>query len=226
MRFFLIISLLSITLGFSQENSDSNRITNNFSAFESNLTGAWVKNANTKIKGTVYLYDNWMTSGIITTLDGVNVSLKGLNYDTHSDSFVAKVSNDSVYMFNNANIKEVRINSTNFKRYPIMGKNKNVFYQTLAVGKDMEIIKKGVKKIKPGIVNRLTQVASPDEYVLKSTYYLLSDNELKEIKLKKKAFSKLFGDNSKTISNFISDEKLSVSDERDLQVILNYYNTL
>ena len=219
--------MLTISLGFAQKNSYSSRVINDFSALNTNLSGAWIKNPiYHQIQGSVYLYENWLTYGIITTNEDLNISIKGLNYDTSIDHFVAKISTDSVYRFDNSNIKEVLINKVKFKKYPITEFNEKVYFQVMAIGKNIELLKRSTKKLSRGILNPMTQVASPDKYVNKTTYYIFTENELKEIKLKKKAFCKLFGENSKIISKYISEKKLSLNEERNLQVILNYYNTL
>lgn len=226
MRYF-IICLLTISLGYAQENTYSSRVINNFSALDTNLSGAWIKNPiYHQIQGTVYLYDNWLTYGVITTNENLNISLKGLNYDTSIDHFVAKISMDSVYKFDNSNIKEVIINKVKFKKYLSTEFNRKVYFQVIAIGKEIEFLKRTTKKLTPGILNPMTQVASPDKYVNKTTYYIFRENELKEMRLRKKAFCKLFGENSKVINKYISDKNLSLNEDRNLQVILNYYNTL
>ncbi len=227
MRLLLLLFMLNVMVCQSQS-SNSKRLTNDYSALNTNLSGAWISsNSANNIEGSVYLYDKWETNNaIILTKDGQKLSIKGLNYDTMIDAFVAKVATDSVYVFNNNDIKEVRINENRFKRYFAEEINRLVYFQVLAVGKDMEFLKTNTKKIKNGMLNPLTQVSTPDKYVNDSKIFLKRGNKITEIKLKKKAFSRLFDKNSKAISSFISNENLSLNDERNLQKILNYYNTL
>ena len=198
----------------------------NLTSNSSYTSGSWVRNfEDTTIEGSVYLFEDWDTKGIIINADGKNLSISGLNYDTKNDAILAKISNDSVYMFNNANIKEVIINKKRLKRYRD-NRNQTSYMQVLAMNNNIEILKKNEKKIKKGLKDPLTQVKERDRYLNVYRMYFKKGNTIKEFKLKNKTFSKLFGIHAKEISDYMSKMKISVKDETKLQMVLNYYGTL
>ncbi len=227
MRFLTSLLLILISSNFYSQSHEIGAGLQNLTNDSAYTSGTWIRNfEDPTIKGSVYLYENWFTQGIITTKEDKNISIKGLNYETKNDSFVAKISTDSIYIFNDSNIKEVRINNDRFKKYFNQETNSLSFFQVLAVGKDIEILKLNSKKIKNGAINPLTQVKEHDKYINEFKYYLKRGQDIKEIKLKKNAFCRLFTEDSKSINSFISENNLSLKDERNLQVILNHYNTL
>ena len=220
----VIIFFLFITFALGQNNSEV-RIRNDYSALNPNLSGAWIYNNEVNnVQGSYYLFKDWSLQGILITNNDQNLSLTGLNYDTKTNSFVAKVSEDSVYVFNNDNIKEVIISRKKFKRYLNTGMKS--YFEVVAVSKDIEILKKYEKKLKKGTLNPLTQQTSPDHYVDIITYYFYNQGKLKELKLAKKPFINMFGEKSEVIKKYISKNNVSLNDERNFQTILNYYNTL
>ena len=220
----VIIFFLFITFALGQNNSEV-RIRNDYSALNPNLSGAWIYNNEVNnVQGSYYLFKDWSLQGILITNNDQNLSLTGLNYDTKTNSFVAKVSEDSVYVFNNDNIKEVIISRKKFKRY--LNTGMKTYFEVVAVSKDIEILKKYEKKLKKGTLNPLTQQTSPDLYVDIITYYFYNQGKLKELKLAKKPFINMFGEKSEVIKKYISKNNVSLNDERNFQTILNYYNTL
>ncbi|MFH6768110.1 hypothetical protein V8G56_05115 [Gaetbulibacter aquiaggeris] len=220
----VIIFLLFITFALGQNNSEV-RIRNDYSALNQNLSGAWIYNNEVNnVQGSFYLFKDWSIQGILITNNDQNLSLTGLNYDTKTNSFVAKVSEDSVYVFNNENIKEVIINRKKFKRY--LNTGMKTYFEVVAVSNDIEILKKYEKKLKKGILNPFTQQTSPDNYVDVITYYFYNHGKIKELKLAKKPFINMFGEKSEAIKKYISKNNVSIKDERNFQTILNYYNTL
>jgi hypothetical protein len=220
----LSIFLLSATTLFAQRD-DSTRITNDYSGLSANSTGAWISNSEKNdIDGSVYLDDNWKSYAIITTQTDRKLIINDLNYDTKNNNFLVKVSNDSVYVFDNANIKEVRLNNKTFKEYKLHGKK--TFLEVVAFNTNFEILKAHTKIVKKGNLNPLTQVKDNDQYVSKELLYAKKGNVIKELKLNKKAFSKLFNKDAKKVLNYIKDNNINVKDEKRLQTILNFQNTL
>ncbi|SHI34342.1 hypothetical protein [Algibacter luteus] len=218
------IFLLSVTLVFAQRD-DSTRITNDYSGLNSNSIGAWISNPiDDGVDGSMYLYDNWKSYAIISTQNDKKLIINDLNYDTKNNKFCVKVSNDSVYVFDNASIKEVRLNNKTFKEYSLQGKR--TFLEVIAFNEDLEILKWHTKIVKKGNLNPLTQVKEKDRYVNKEILYSKKGNVIKELKLNKKAFSNLFSKDAKMVLNFIKDNNINIKDEKRLQTILNFQNSL
>ena len=191
-------------------------------------SGLWVVNSNNtdnKIEGSPYLFENWNTKGIITSIDDKTTSIQNLNYDIIIDAIVLKMSADSLFIFENKNIKEVKINNKTFKRF--YDSNTSSYFQVLAVGQDLRILKKYELTIREGVFNQLTQQKStPDKYIINESYHSMKENRIQEFKLNKKSLCELFGENSSKIKKFISTEKMDIKNEENLQLILNYNDTL
>ena len=222
----LFLLILSTTV-LAQDDGTIGAGLNNLNSKSAYTAGTWIKNfEDTTIKGNVYLYENWNTVGVIVTSNDINLSIVGLNYDTKNNNFVAKVSEDSVYVFNNKDIKEVKINKNYFKPYKNNKDGSDKYYEVLAMSNDIEILNDNIKVVQKGKLNPITQVTEQDKYVNMPVYYLKMGDKINEIKLKNKSFSKHFGKKEKEIKSFINDKNLSLKDERNFQVILNYYNTL
>ena len=226
MKLSIFISIFAVCLVHGQSRGGvSSTMRSDLTGFKGSLRIK--KNESSKeTKGSVYLYENWNTIGVIVTNENKSMSMGGLNYDTESDVFVVKSSKDSVYMFDDTNLKEVVINKKRYKKYFNLEDGTQYYLEILARNNDIEILKKTNKKIRFGLLDPLTQISADDEYIAVKTYYLKKGDEISEIKLKKKPFCNVFGKESKAIKKFISNKNLSLSDERSLQVILNYYNTL
>ncbi len=221
---FFGLFLLNVCIVFAQRD-DSTRITNDYSGLVVNSTGAWISNPlDDGIEGSIYLYDNWKSYAIVTIQEEKKLIITDLNYDTKNNNFVVKVSNDSVYVFNNDNLKEVRLNNKKFKEYTLKGKKR--FLEVVAFNKNFEILKSYSKVVRKGKLNPLTQVKETDRYVLKETIYSKKGNSIKEIKLNKKVFSNLFGKDSKKVRDFITDNNINLKEEKKIQTILNFQNTI
>ena len=72
----------------------------------------------------------------------------------------------------------------------------------------------------------MTQTSTPDKYVDVKRVFFKKGNEVTETKLSKKQFYKLFDDKSNLIKAYVSKNRMSLKDDKNLQKILNYYNTL
>jgi hypothetical protein len=226
----LVICLISST-SFAQYDV-STFGNSNISPVASNTAGLWIisKGTSENIGGSLYLFDNWDTNGYLTTIADKKLSLYGMNYDTKSDAFVVKISKDSIFMFDDSQIKEVIIDNKRFKKYDnvpnIDQADRKSYLEVLANTNDIEILKFHGKILKLGIMNPLTQISTPDKYIDYHKIYFKKGATIKEIKLNKKEFSEQFDSKSKEIKKFISENKISLKEEKNLQKILNYYNSL
>ena len=195
---------------------------------ETNSSGMWIVNnvAAAKIQGSFYLSEDWFSKGYLTRTDGKVVPVLGLNYDTKSDAFVVKISNDSIFKFNNTTIKEVNLGNMKFRKYNNVIDSRPSYLEVLANTNDIEILKHHGKQIKLGVKNPMTQTSTPDKYVDVKRVFFKKGNEVTETKLSKKQFYKLFDDKSNLIKAYVSKNRMSLKDDKNLQKILNYYNTL
>jgi len=226
-----VIIFISAFLGFGQSNfligTDINNNATNITSYNSgtylNLGGS---KTTSKVKGTPYLFDDWNNISVVTTLDDQKFKIVNLNYDTKLDLFVAKISQDSVFMFKPNYLKEVTINNRRFKKYLNQETALFNYYEVIATNDDTEILKRNQKVLRIGITNRLTMEKESDYFILKEDYYLNKNGNLTELSIKKKNILKLFGDKSQTVKKFIADNKLSIKEDVDLRKIFNYYESL
>lgn len=222
---------MSALAGYGQSNFLTGADINNSSASITNYnSGTYVKLGGSKtiskVKGTPYLFDDWNNTSVVTTLDDQKFKIVNLNYDTKSDLFVAKISQDSVFMFKPNYLKEVTINNRRFKKYLNQETALFNYYEVIAANDDTEILKRNQKVLRIGITNRLTMEKESDYFILKEDYYLNKSGNLTELSLRKKNVLRLFGDKSQMINKFISNNKLSIRQEADLRKIFNYYESL
>ena len=220
MKKIIILVICAISINFSFAQYDVN--TAGDMSVLGATSGLWITNKSTNtVQGSPYLFENWHTFGVITTEDDKNYSLQDINLDTRTNAFVAKISNDSLYMFNIGNIKDIRINNKHFSY--VSNDGRKTFYEVVAISQKFKILKENKKDVIEGQLNPMTQVAAPDKLIDSSKYFILRNDEIVEFKMRKGRFLKLFGSKSDKIKDFMKDEELSYKNDRHLQIILNYW---
>ena len=174
------------------------------------------------VLGSVYLFDDWKNYGIIFTLDDRKFRLNNINLNIQRNTFVAKISNDSIFTFNFNNIKEFVINNKVFKN--IYSKNGKRVYEVIYENEAYTILKGFSIQIVAGSSNPMVNRSS-DKFVRKSSYYLLKNNNVTPFRFKKKSILKLLGEEEKTkLSQFVSTNKLSYKKAYDMKKALDFIN--
>jgi len=180
-----------------------------------------------KVEGSVLLFDEVGLPGKITTTDGKEYTITGLDYNLKSDQIQVLMSKDSVFSFQSKNIDKVRIANTFFVTRFDSEVNRNVYYEEIAISKNMELLKRYSIKVKEGLLNPLTkQMQTADKFVVTSNYWIFTEGKAKKYKLRKKSLSKLFPKDWDKIESFIKENDLSYKVENDLKKIFTYQNTL
>ena len=187
-----------------------------------NGSGLWTNPVSyAKVKGDVYLFNNWKNIATIISGKGKKYMLSNLNYDTSQDRFVTKTSPDSVFVFGKQSIKQVKVNNKIFKR--ILKNDRYDYYEQVAFGKGKEVLKRQVKEIKKGVKDPFTNTYKSDMYVLKTKYFFNSEEGIREFKLRKRSFLSCFGEDSNEVKRIIKIHKISLNEDSDLVNIFKFY---
>ncbi|OSY88450.1 hypothetical protein WH52_06765 [Tenacibaculum holothuriorum] len=227
-----IIILLIGTSVFSQESSSNRVIDENTVGFIDDLTrgqiiGFRVKNKTKKeiLEGDKFLYKEWNNKLMLYTTDNKSYRFNNSNYDFVEDAFSIMISKDSVFNFNNDRIKFVRLNNKTFKK--LVYKSTNHFYEVLTKG-SISFYKRFTYKIRKGKVDPFSkEKISKDKIVMRKKYFILKNNYLQELRLKKNDLFKYFDDEKlNLIKRYAKENNLSCKKEKGVIKILKYVNTL
>lgn len=194
-----------------------------------NTSGLWVinKKINNNIKGSYLLFEDSNNFGIISTNQGRRFKVPNLNYNVKQDQIEAKISNDSVFIFDPGKIDMVEIDNRLFKRYEDSNLFSECYLEIVGRSKEISLLKKYDVFVKEGVINPLTlQKQSPDTYIIKTKYFIFSHNALNEIRLKKGKLLKVFEEDSEKMDIYINENNLSIKEDEDLKLIFNYHYTL
>ncbi len=179
------------------------------------------------VKGSIYLFKDWDNSSVIE-VDNKKYLLKSVNYNILADQFQFKVSEDSVFVFDNTIISEVKLNNKRFKQFYFGLDEGDKYCEVLFEGEKSSLLKKYDVKFDRAQPNPLMLKDISDKYV-KTTKYFLIDNNTKtisSIKMKKKSLAVLFDDKFADVDSYVKKNKLSLKKEGDLMKVFKYYNSL
>lgn len=194
-----------------------------------NTTGMWVvnKTQSKEVEGNYYLNDEFQT-GVIIDKNGKKYKVIDLNYNLKTDQLESKISNDSVFAFNTVSILGMELGGQNFKTLFDPKKYRPTFYEIIGTFDNRTVLKHYNVKIRPGIVNPMTQQKqTPDRFIYQYTYYVTNKKGgLEELKLKKRHILNLFDDSAKSVKDYVSENDLSYGEDEDLRKIFNFYNDI
>lgn len=227
MKKFILVLLAFVSLSsWGQDTSqDTNTRLDAVGEVMSGGAGLWIKPLRkSKVKGNVYLFDNWNSVGAMITEQGEKFKLVSINYDTKQDRFVTMTAPDSVFVFSAQSIKQVRLNNKNFKRYREQGIYK--YYEVIAFAKGLELLKKSSKELRKGAKDPFTNSYKSDKFILITKYFFNSNLGMKELKLRKGPFLGFFGEDAKKIKSIMSKHRLSYKKEEDLVKLFDLYKKI
>lgn len=174
------------------------------------------------VDGTNYLFDDWSNFCEIITADNKRYGVKNVNLNIERNTFEAKFSGDSLFVFNFNNIKKFVINNKTYKNY--FWDDDNRVYQVVYEAKDFSIIK-GFK------ITEVVGSANPmlgrsrDRLVRKEFIYLRTEEGIKHYALNKRKILKLFSDDKskqQKLQEYVKKNNLSYKKESDVTKMLDY----
>ncbi len=221
MKYFILLLFVSFSVVAQNDNEFDFNKSSTTSGInnEVKMNGAWIvsKPTRSQIGGSVYLFSSWKGSYVLQSKTGSRFTIENLNYNMKTKELETKFSQDSVFQFNK---KDLNFVYYNFKTYKVVN---NELLQVLNNDGNYNFFKKFDVSVVDGVLNPLTQVTSPSFYKTKEEYLYLNGESLEPLKLKKKYILKIFKDKEKEIKDFVSNEKLSYSNEEDVIKIFKFY---
>jgi hypothetical protein len=213
---FLCLSLASLLVNSQVEgfNFNPQKIGGTFQNTNLNSKNSF----NDNMKGSIYLFKSWKNLSTLTSFSNKKLKIDNLNYDIENKQFVAKISNDSIYIFDN--LKSVKTPFYSFKNID------GTFYELLVDGK-VQLLKEYTGKYKKAVINKMTnQVVKKPQYVKTEILYLRQNKKIKKIKLKRSSIQKFISSKKEEIKKYIKINKLSYKKENDVIKLINFYNSL
>ena len=180
----------------------------------------------TKIKGSMFLYDNWNYHGIIQ-IAGKKFKLNNINFNIEQDAFMSKMGGDSVVVFDSNFIDDVKVNNKSFKYLydSSEGKKKN-FEVIHQLNDNVMLLKEYSLKVILADPNPMLN-RPMDEIKKREKHVLYKDGELVNFKLHKKNILKLIDSNKvKDVKDFVVKYHLSYKNQGHVVRILRYYDSL
>ena len=214
---FLFISLAAL----GQDN-DSNV----WSGFDTNGFSGVFYNRVTPVEGTTYLFDNWEQNAIVHKILKDKFLVRRVNLNLNKMSFDAKITeSEDVLSFSFDGIDKIEINKRIYKN--ILYNNSKILFELLYDTDKIKFMKgfevKLIKASKDPMVNRPF-----DKYVKSESYYLMNEEIITKIKLKKKIIYNTLKLNKTEISNldsFIKSTSISLKKEQGIIKLLMYLNS-
>lgn len=230
----LCLALLGVSLSYAQgTNIDANQTANQNTVTSiannpnqgNQFTGmATFYNPKFDREGSIYLFDGWDQSAtIVAKGTGGSFRENNINFNIQRSMFEKKVGGDSIVAYNFASIEKIVVGNREFKSYYLDEIKRQKAFEIIYKGDQFTILKGYTVDILEASPNPM--VARPrDKYIQRVTYYIETEKELVEFKLKKRNILEALSDAemAERAKEYARTYDKSFTNEADLRMILNY----
>ncbi len=178
-----------------------------------------------EIEGNIYVFENWNNRGVLS-IGNEAYKLGNINFNMRTNKVESRVGKDSVYIFDLTNVDYLFINNRKFKNYYFSKNNRNEILELIYDGEDLKLLKGFEIGIKRGEVDPLMVKKTVAKFYTTTFYYINKGDDFNKIKLKKKDILLLFNDKVDLVRNYIKENKLSYTNEKNVIKLFNHYNSL
>lgn len=168
------------------------------------------------IDGSVFLYDSWNNNGSVY-LDKKVFKLSNINYHVDRSSFMTKIENDSIFIFDFDLVDKIVVNKKTFKRFYHAKEGTHKVFEIVHQGKDFSLLKHYTVELVEGSPNPM--LGRPRSKIKhNSRYYIEKKGVIQDFKLKKSSVLGLLdSDNATSMKSYMERYDLSYKKEADLQ---------
>lgn len=209
----LLLGVLFFTnfVSFSQQSITINRVESTLITNQGvNFIGS-LKQPNNDF----YVFENFNNSGIIF-LNGESFAINNINFNVTTNNFESRLNRNDYFVYNNASIDFIVINSRNFKKIG------NIFYEVLVEHNDSFLLKKHIISFLKGVDNRLVGTVEDSKPIIDFKYLVKDKDTFVPIELNKRGIFDFFKDKEDILERFLKSTDLSYRNEEDLAKIVEY----
>ncbi len=173
------------------------------------------------IKGTPYFEDDYAFATV--SMDGKKIKDYAIKYNAYADEIVV-AENDKTYALTKSESIAISLKNYTYK----WSESKKGYFIFFNSDKDVSLVLKAKKKIKKAVEPKSGFGSYVPPSFVKEYIYFIKDknNNLNEIRLKKKDILKILADKKKELEKYASSKKLSFNKEKDAIKIIDYYNSI
>ena len=225
-----------ISVSFAQNNNNNNTdLRNQQLNAGSSLanSGEWIYQLNQiETEGSPLLHENWQ-KGSIKNNSGVLFQNIDLIYNAYKDELIYKNEKGSAFIANKGTIAEFSFADQRqlFKLVKLKrdnGKELNSFCQVLYEGTKLLLVQQHTKNFYPAQRQQsaYNSNSNKDTYQDKKILFLVKDGIATEIPKRKKPILKLLADKEAKLKEFADKNNVDFEKEKDIVMLLAYYETL
>ncbi len=171
------------------------------------------------IDGSVFLYDSWNNQGSVY-LDKKVFKLSNINYHVDKSSFMTRMDNDSIFVFDFNLVDKIVVNKKTFKRFYHAKEGTHKVFEIIHQGKDFSLLKHHTVELVQGSPNPM--LGRPRSKIKhNSKYFIEKKGVIQDFRLKKSAVLGLLDSDKVTdMKAYMERYNLSYKKEADLQKAL------
>ena len=175
------------------------------------------------VRGYPFIWKEWQ-SGVVIDDQGGRTEVEEINYNAHTKTFEVKKGGRFIELVTDGQ-KQIVITSLEephtFQKdiHPDLPLE---FNQLLYNGSTLQLVKSTEKKISTKVFQNVGKEVTVEQFVKRETFYLVENDQLRRLKVSKKALLKEL-EQSKKLESFIKKNKLKFKQDADLVKLITHY---
>jgi len=183
------------------------------------------------VQGSRFLNKEFI-QGTMTIVDGTEIPGLGYRYDIYGDEMQFLLNGDTASITKPLSLRSLQVGEKKFV-YDVFQVSENSvaagYFEVIEEGDILTILyRREIELEQDAYVTNYGGGGGTKEFkmVEKNSYYLKQDRKTAQKIFKKKDFLNTISDHQAEVKQYMKDHRISVRKQKDLQAVVNYYNSL
>jgi len=183
------------------------------------------------INGSRFLNEEFI-EGTMIIVDGTEIPGLGFRYDIYGDEMQFLINGDTASITKPLSLRALQLGEKKFV-YDVYQVSENVvaagYFEVVEEGDFLSILyRREIELEQDAYVTNYGGGGGTKEFKMvgKNSYYLKQDRKAAQKIHKKKDFLNIITEHQAEVKQYMKDNRISVRKEKDLQAVVNYYNSL